>query len=131
MGGTYWSDDHYRERAALLRKAGRNAYEYDELNARRPVHARRVHDKMNPLGIEFRESRDSETHPESRAVAVLFDVTGSMQTVPRIVQKNLCQLMGLLLRKGYLAHPQIMVGGIGDATCDRAPLQIGQFESGI
>ena len=47
------------------------------------------------------------------------------------MQKNLCQLMGLLLRKGYLAHPQILIGGIGDATCDRAPLQIGQFESGI
>ncbi len=85
---------------------------------------------MNPFGV-VRESRDSDAHPESRAVAVLFDVTGSMRTVPRIVQKNLCQLMGMLLRKGYLAHPQIMVGGVGDATCDRAPLQIGQFESGI
>jgi hypothetical protein len=39
--------------------------------------------------------------------------------------------MDLLLGTGYLAHPQILIGGIGDATCDRAPLQIGQFESGI
>lgn len=130
MGGTYWSDDHYRERAALLRKAGHSAFEYDDLVARLPMHQRRVHEKMNPFGV-VRESRDSDAHPESRAVAVLFDVTGSMRQVPRILQKNLCQLMGLLGRKGYLAHPQIMVGGIGDATCDRAPLQIGQFESGI
>jgi hypothetical protein len=86
---------------------------------------------MNPLGVKLRESRDSDKHPESRAVAVLFDVTGSMGSVPRILQENLCQLMGLLLRKGYLAHPQILIGGIGDATCDRGPLQIGQFESGI
>ena len=86
---------------------------------------------MNPCGVRLRESRDSEAHPESSAVAVLFDVTGSMGRVPRILQENLCQLMGLLARKGYLAHPQILVGGIGDATCDRAPLQIGQFESGI
>ena len=86
---------------------------------------------MNPYGVRWRESRDSEAHPESRAVAVLFDVTGSMGCVPRILQQNLCQLMDLLLRKGYLAHPQILIGGIGDATCDRAPLQIGQFESGI
>jgi hypothetical protein len=84
-----------------------------------------------PYGVAFRESRDSEAHPESRAVAVLFDVTGSMGRVPRIVQENLCQLMDLLLEKKYLAHPQILIGGIGDATCDRAPLQIGQFESGI
>ncbi len=131
MGGTYWSDDHYRERASLLRKAGKNAFEYHDLNMRLPERDRRVHKKMNPLGIKSRESRDSAAHPESRAVAVLFDVTGSMNRVPRILQENLCQLMGLLLRKGYLAHPQILIGGIGDATCDRAPLQIGQFESGI
>ena len=39
--------------------------------------------------------------------------------------------MGLLIRRGYLDHPQILIGGIGDATCDNAPLQAGQFESGI
>lgn len=131
MGGTYWSDDHYRERASFLRRSGKSAFEYHDANMRRPARDRRVHDKMNPLGVKSRESRDSEAHPDSRAVAVLFDVTGSMGSVPRILQENLCQLMGLLLRKGYLAHPQILVGGIGDATCDCAPLQIGQFESGI
>jgi hypothetical protein len=86
---------------------------------------------MNPRGVTWRESRDSDTHPQSHAVGVLFDVTGSMQTVPRILQANLPKLMGLLVRKGYLEHPQILIGGIGDATCDAAPLQIGQFESGI
>src|SRR5262249_20618935 len=78
-----------------------------------------------------RESRDSDVHPESHAVAVLLDVTGSMQTVPRILQKSLPRLMGLLIRKGYLEHPQILIGAVGDATCDSAPLQVGQFESGI
>jgi len=131
MGGTYWSDDHYRQRASFLRRAGKGAFEYHDLNMRLPERERRVHEAMNPYGISFRESRDSDAHPESRAVAVLFDVTGSMGRVPRILQENLCQLMGLLLRKGYLADPQILIGGIGDATCDRAPLQIGQFESGI
>ncbi len=131
MGGTYWSDDHYRERASFLRRAGKSAFEYHDAIMRMPDRDRRVHDKMNPYGVKSRESRDSESHPESRAVAVLFDVTGSMGRVPRILQENLCQLMGLLLRKGYLAHPQILIGGIGDATCDRAPLQVGQFESGI
>ena len=131
MGGTYWSDDHYRERASFLRRAGESAFEHHDATMRLPDRDRRVHDKMNPYGVKSRESRDSESHPESRAVAVLFDVTGSMGRVPRIMQENLCQLMGLLLRKGYLAHPQILIGGIGDATCDRAPLQVGQFESGI
>lgn len=61
----------------------------------------------------------------------LFDVTGSMSTVPEVIQAKLPQLMGLLLRKNFLAHPAIMVGAIGDAYCDKYPLQIGQFESGI
>jgi hypothetical protein len=127
MGGTYWSDDHYFAR----RRSGRSAFEYHDRVARLPRHKRRVHEKMNPYGVRVRESRDSDAHPESRAVAVLFDVTGSMGSVPRILQRNLCQLMDLLVRQHYLAHPQILIGGIGDATCDRAPLQIGQFESGI
>jgi hypothetical protein len=54
-----------------------------------------------------------------------------MQGVPRIIQAQLPRLMGLLIRKGYLDHPQILIGAIGDATCDAAPLQVGQFESGI
>jgi hypothetical protein len=37
--------------------------------------------------------------------------------------------LGLLLRKGYVADPQILFGAIGDATCDAVPLQVGQFES--
>jgi hypothetical protein len=53
-----------------------------------------------------------------------------MGAVPRILQKNLCTLMGLCLRNGYLEDPAILMGAIGDATCDVAPLQVGQFESG-
>jgi hypothetical protein len=77
----------------------------------------------------MRESRDSDEHPESLAIAVLFDVTGSMGHVPRTLQSKLPDLLGLLMRKGYAEHPQVLFGAVGDATCDRAPLQIGQFES--
>jgi hypothetical protein len=130
MGSTRWSDDHYRDRARLRAEAGRDAFEYDHAIRSGQV-SRRVHPKMNPRGVTVRESRDSEAHPESHAVGVLFDVTGSMQSVPRILQQNLPRLMGLLIRQGYLDHPQILIGAIGDATCDAAPLQVGQFESGI
>lgn len=60
---------------------------------------------------------------------MLFDVTGSMLKVPRVLQTKLPQLLGLLQRQGYASDPQIMFGAIGDATCDRVPLQVGQFES--
>jgi hypothetical protein len=130
MGGTRWSDDHYHERRRLRAATGRDAFEHDYA-VRQGQAARKVHDKMNPRGVRVRESRDSEAHPESHAVAVLFDVTGSMQSVPRVLQEKLPRLMGLLLQKRYLDHPQILIGAIGDATCDVAPLQVGQFESGI
>src|SRR5215831_12415893 len=130
MGTTRWSDDHYRDRARLRARAGKDAFEYDHAIRIGAVECA-VHPKMNPRGVKVRESRDSDAHPESHAVAVLFDVTGSMQGVPRILQAHLPKLMGLLIRKGYLDHPQILIGAIGDATCDAAPLQVGQFESGI
>jgi hypothetical protein len=130
MGTTRWSDDHYHDRAKLRRRSGKDAFEHDHAIRTGAAQAA-VHPKMNPRGVATRESRDSAAHPESHAVAVLFDVTGSMQGVPRVLQAHLPQLMGLLIRKGYLDHPQILTGAIGDATCDTAPLQVGQFESGI
>src|SRR5262245_12272574 len=131
MGTTLWSDAHYRSRAALLRAKGRSAFGYDEdIRAQRVAAA--VHPLLDPAKMKGgrRESRDSDHHPTSRAVAVLFDVTGSMREVPQILQQSLCRLFDLLVAKKYLTHPAILVGGIGDATCDVAPLQIGQFESG-
>jgi hypothetical protein len=130
MGSTRWSDDHYRARAKHRAATGQDAFEYDHA-IRRGKAARQVPQKMNPYRVTVRESRDSDTHPLSHAVSVLFDVTGSMQSVPRILQANLPKLMGLLIRKSYLDHPQILIGAIGDATCDAAPLQVGQFEAGI
>ena len=131
MGGTRWSDDHYRERAKVRAETGKTAFEYDAALRAQPEGERKVHDKMSPFGVQIRESRDSEAHPTAHAVGVLFDVTGSMKSVPKVLQANLPKLMGLLIRKGYLEHPQILIGAIGDATCDKAPLQVGQFESGI
>jgi hypothetical protein len=85
---------------------------------------------MDPRGVT-RESRDSAAHPESLAIAVIFDVTGSMGSVPRVLQTKLGALMRVLIQKGYVAHPQILFGAVGDAYCDRVPFQVGQFESGL
>jgi hypothetical protein len=79
------------------------------------------------LGI--RESRDSDEHPTSRAVTLFLDVTGSNVQQAELAHAKLGKLMGTILRKGALEHPQLLFGGIGDATCDSVPLQIGQWES--
>jgi hypothetical protein len=121
MGSGTWSTSVYD--AAKKLRGGASAFGYSDSGARA------VHPALDPLGVTVRESRDSAEHPASLAIAVLFDVTGSMGGVPRVLQTKLPQLLGLLMRKGYVRHPQIMFGAIGDATCDRAPLQVGQFES--
>lgn len=122
MGSGKWSADVYDAADRYRRANGKSAFAYSDSGARR------VHPRLDPRDAR-RESRDSAEHPESLAIAVLFDVTGSMRHVPRVLQARLPRLLGLLQRKGYVRDPQIMFGAIGDATCDRVPLQIGQFES--
>jgi hypothetical protein len=123
MGSGRWSTDVYDAAARMRASTGTSAFAYSDSGARR------VHDALNPFGVDMRESRDSDEHPQSLAIAVLFDVTGSMRRVPRVLQTKLPGLLGLVLRKDYVADPHIMFGAIGDATCDRVPLQVGQFES--
>jgi hypothetical protein len=122
MGSGLWSTNVYDAAARFRAATGASAFAYSDGGATT------VHPLLDPRGIS-RESRDSAEHPQSLAIAVLFDVTGSMRQVPRALQAKLPQLLGLVLRHGYAGDPHIMFGAIGDATCDRAPLQLGQFES--
>ena len=128
MGQSNWSDVAYQARQHHRRTTGQTAFTYDDHV--RTTGVVRVHDTMNPRGVT-RESRDSHAHPDSRAIAVIFDVTGSMGIVPRVLQTKLGALMWVLIQRGYVADPQLLFGAVGDAYCDGVPLQIGQFESGL
>lgn len=133
MGGTHYSDAIYTARVDHSKKSGKPLMDYDDDYRKGKVTS--IHDilspsKLNAAGKNVRESFDSDAHPTSRAVAVLFDVTGSMGRVPKIFITKLDKLMALLIKKGYLEHPHVLFGAIGDATCDSIPLQIGQFEAG-
>jgi len=129
MGSSSWSTDAYTEAARVRKAAGKSDFAHSD--AARSSGRWEVHPTLDPKGVRFRESRDSEAHPRSNAISVLFDETGSMGGIPRIFQQKLGELMHILLIKGYIQDPQILFGAFGDATCDRVPLQIGQFESGV
>jgi hypothetical protein len=130
MGSGIWSTNVYSAAKAYRDKSGASAFAYSDSTTRStPRSSWKVHPDLDPRGVDKRESRDSAEHPESVAISVLFDVTGSMGTVPRTLQTKLPDLFGLLMRKGYVEHPQVMFGAVGDATCDVVPLQVGQFES--
>lgn len=130
MGSGRWDTSIYDAATAHRAATGTRAFAYSHtVTSALPPSAWKAHPTLDPRGVALRESRDSAEHPASRAVTVLFDVTGSMAHIPERLQEKLPELLGLLLRKGYLADPQILFGAIGDATCDAVPLQIGQWES--
>lgn len=130
MGSSHYSDDFYRDRVADRAASGRATFAYDADIRAGKVKAG-VHATLD-IKNKIREARDSKEHPNSTPIGVIFDQTGSMAGVPIVMQENLPKLMGLLLRKGYIEDPQILFGAIGDYHArEKAPLQIGQFESGI
>lgn len=79
-------------------------------------------------GTIIRESLDFDEHPNTTPIVVVFDVTGSMASVPRVIVQQLPKLIQTLLDAG-VPDPQVLVGAIGDAYSDTLPIQIGQFES--
>ena len=133
MGGGGWDVGTYDASVSAAKTAGKSVFDYSSRVTSGRA-AAKVHDlldpkKLNTVGKNVREALDSAEHPNATPIAVLFDVTGSMRDIPMVLQEKLPQLHGLLQRKGYVEDPQILFGAIGDATSDRLPLQVGQFES--
>ncbi|MFD0000062.1 hypothetical protein [Nocardia sp. NPDC127526] len=129
MGYGSWDDTAYDAARTFRAARGLDDFGYTADLRSVPYDQWTAHPSLDPKGVRVRESRDSEDHGNSLPIAVLFDVTGSMGRVPRIMQEKLTKLHGLLQRKGYAEDPQILFGAIGDADSDRVPLQVGQFES--
>jgi hypothetical protein len=138
MGGGAWDASTYQATTARSVAAGTNFAYSSSIHSGAVAAA--VHEDLDPkkvagpasplAGRQVRESRDSDEHPFSVPIAVLFDETGSMGYVPRELQTKLAELFGLLLRKGYVEDPQVLVGAYGDAwNREAAPLQVSQFES--
>ncbi|MCB9296170.1 MAG: hypothetical protein H6559_24080 [Lewinellaceae bacterium] len=123
MGYAKWSSDAYEHlKGSYSRKSRADIFKH--------TRSRRISDAMDPYGLTFRESRDSEAHPNSLAIGVFLDVTGSMGRIPELlIRHKLGALMDTLIDHG-VADPQVMFSAIGDHVCDKAPLQAGQFESG-
>src|SRR5262249_54903386 len=87
------------------------------------------HPLMSPKGVRLRESRDSQEHPHSLPIVFALDVTGSMGHIPRTLATEQLPHFMKLLTDCKVPDPQLLFMAVGDATSDRAPLQVGQFES--
>lgn len=138
MGSGAWSASTYAATTGT-RIASGTTFGYTRDTYSKPRSQWAAHEDLDPKKVageksEFageivREARDSAEHPNSLPISVFFDGTGSMGSVPRVLQKKLAGLFGLLLRKGYVEDPQVMFGCYGDAYVDQVPLQVAQFES--
>lgn len=93
--------------------------------------ATKIKDNLNPIGVKFRESCDSDEHPKSTPIILGLDVTGSMGRVLEVVSKKLNELILQIYDRKPVSDPQVMIVAFGDTTCDSAPLQVSQFESDI
>ena len=126
MGYSRWSDAAYESV-----RAPRTQLSSEEIFRG----TRTIDPLMDPtaLGVGgVRESRDSEHHPASVPIIVAFDVTASMGDIPtRFAQEHLGSLMRMLVEQGDVSDPQVLFAAVGDALVDQAPLQVGQFESGL
>lgn len=90
---------------------------------------RSINNAMDPHGLTIRESRDSDEHPNSVAIIVALDLTGSMGSIPSyLVKDGLPKMVSKIIQNG-VPDPQILFTGVGDHECDKYPLQVGQFES--
>jgi hypothetical protein len=128
MGGGYYSDRDFHTSRQQRVSAGISDFAYTETHSA-------IHPSLDPHRIAGKpfhklESRDNPDHPNSNAVIVTFDVTGSNIDNARIVQKKLPTLMGLLGK--YLPDPQVMIAANDDILAvGTNSVQLSEFESDI
>lgn len=87
--------------------------------------------EFDPVGITYRESCDSDEHPNSTPIILGLDVTGSMSGVLETISKKLNVLITEIYNREPVKDPQVMIMAFGDVECDKYPLQVSQFESDI
>ena len=123
MGGTSWSASSYLSSSdSFVGKSTDKVFHNTSTKT--------ISKDMDARGLKFRECRDSTAHPETLAVVIGLDETGSMGTIPNeLVRGKLAKLMESLLKAG-VNDAQVLFLGVGDSTCDKFPIQVGQFESG-
>jgi len=123
MGHGRWDADSW-SRYAASHTVGRSA---QEIFSTRAMEA-----EFDPAQITLRESRDSTDNPASTAVILASDVTGSMGKIAEVmIRSGLDTTMREIYARKPVSDPHIMVMAVGDAECDRAPLQVTQFEADV
>ncbi len=122
MGGGGFTSSDYRSFAST----------HVDGKSREEIFTSKLREEFNPLHFKFRESCDSEEHPNSTPIIVALDVTGSMGMIAEdIARHKLETLVTEIYDRKPITDPQLCFMGIGDVEMDQAPIQATQFESDI
>lgn len=127
MGAGIFNTSASAARAHMRATSGATAFTHD-LDAR-AGRAALLHPSLDLTRKARRESRDVAGKPASTPIMVWLDVTGSMSEIPALLIQDLNKLMKLVVEGRVVSDPQICFAAIGDATSDRVPVQVGEFEA--
>lgn len=130
MGGGSWTSASYDAYTKTTRGMDSVMYAASTLNTQEVYKARALDKDLNPKNV-MRECCDTEEHPHTLPVILALDVTGSMGMAATEVAKKLGVIMGDLYDDKDIPDVEFCVMAVGDLYCDRAPIQISQFESDI
>ena len=123
MGGSRWDPKDWASYSKMA---------YDGKTADTIYKSTTIDPDLNPHGVVMRESRDSDVNPESNAIIIALDVTGSMSMVLEAMIKKLNVVVEEIYSRKPVSDPHIMCMGVGDVEVgDRAPLQVTQFEADL
>ena len=135
MGCSSWSSTDWKTYASAssVAMSTARAAGFSDTAARAQVFKQRtINPYLDPRGIEVRESRDSDLNPQSTAIIIGLDVTGSMGVIAeKMATESLGTLVEGIINRKPITDPHVMIMGIGDISYDSAPLQVSQFEADI
>lgn len=126
MGGGYW--DTQAATTVMRTRGFASTDAMSNASAQMVYRSNHLDSMLNPYNV-VRECRDSDDHPHSLPVILALDVTGSMGHAATTCAAKLDETMTELYKNNN--DVEFCVMGIGDFTCDSAPLQVTQFESDI
>jgi hypothetical protein len=130
MGYDRWDTNAYASNTAT-RASLKGKTDFTKTSVHEAFENRSMPQALDPRKITVRESCDSEKNPNSTPIIIGLDVTGSMgRYAHKIATTQLPNVMEGIYEQSPVSDPHIMFVGIGDVTCDSAPLQVSQFEAG-
>lgn len=131
MGSGVWTTTSFSNYTTATKGMSMDAFTTtSNMSAQEVYKSRKLSPVLNPYNV-MRECHDSDEHPNTYPVILALDVTGSMGGASVKVAQKLNEIMTDIYADDSIRDVEFCIMGIGDTYCDRAPIQISQFESDI